>query len=228
MIKSKLFYFVFLIFLFAAVQVQFGEQKAAPKGSVNPGEEIPVPIQVTFKNNSSHSIMVHVLSTDIIISSYPLEAKNVLEIAVEYGQTVRLEYPTCPNRTDLKQMGALNELSRTVLIRDDRETVFIEEKFSGQRVKGKGTLRIPDVLISEPQMAGCQDMKTRKSDINQPENKNKKPGVPGVGKTDEKLNPKVLPEQLKKKRDKQKVKKTRKEDPTQPKNKTEKDKKKKN
>ena len=228
MIKSKLFYFVFLIFLFAAVQAQFAEQKAAPTGSVNPGEEIPVPIQVTFKNNSSHSIMVHVLSTDIIISSYPLEAKNVLEIAVEYGHSVRLEYPTCPNRTDLKQMGALNELSRTVLIRDDQETVFIEEKFSGQRVKGKGKLSIPDVLISEPQNEGCLDMKTRKADINQPENKDKKPGVPGVGKTDEKLDPKLLQEQLKKKRDKQKVKKTRKEDPNQPENKTEKDKKKKN
>ncbi|NIM17810.1 MAG: hypothetical protein GTO45_38015 [Candidatus Aminicenantes bacterium] len=228
MIKSKLFYFVFFMFLFAAVQVQFGEQKAAPTGSVIPGEEIPVPIQVTFKNNSSHSIMVHVLSADIIISSYPLEAKNVLEIAVEYGHTVRLEYPTCPNRTDLKQMGALNELSRTVLIRDDRDTVFIEEKFSGQRVKGKGKLRIPDVLISEPQMGGCQDMKKQKSDINQPENKNKKPGVPGVGKIDEKVNRKVLQEQLKKERDKKKVKRTRKEDPTRPENKTEKDKKKKN
>jgi hypothetical protein len=226
--KSKLLYFMFLIFFIAAVQAQFAEQKAIPTGSVNPGEKIPVPIQVTFKNNSSHSIMVHVLSADIIISSYPLEAKNVLEIAVEYGHTVRLEYPTCPNRTDLKQMGALNELSRTVLIRDDRETVFIEEKFSGQQVKGKGTLRIPDVLISEPQMGGCQKMNTRKSDINQPENKNKKTGVPGVNKTDEKLNPKFLQEQLKKKRDKQKVKTTRKEDPNQPENKTKKDKKKKN
>lgn len=228
MIKSKLFYFVFLIFLFAAVQAQFAEQKAAPTGSVNPGEEIPVPIQVTFENNSSHSIMVHVLSTDIIISSYPLEAKNVLKIAVEYGHTVRLEYPTCPNRTDLKQMGALNELSRTVLIKDDRETVFIEEKFSGQRVKGKGKLSIPDVLISEPQMGGCQKMKTRKSDINQPENKDKKP------KPDEKLNrgnplnPKNLQERLKKKDDKKKVKTTRKEDPNQPEKKTKKDKKKKN
>jgi hypothetical protein len=224
MIRSKLFYFVFLIFLFAAVQVQPGEQKAASPDSVNPGEEIPVPIQVTFKNNSSHAVMVHVLSADIIISSYPLEAKNVLEIPVEYGHTVRLEYPTCPNRTDLKQMGALNELSRTVLIRDDQETVFIEEKFSGQRVKGKGKLRIPDVLISEPQMEGCQGMKTQKTGSNQPENKNKKLKHDGfvVGKTGDKMNPKDL------RRLKKKAKTTRKEDPTKPENKTEKDKKKKN
>jgi hypothetical protein len=224
--RSTLFCFVFLILLFAAVQVQFGEQKAASPNSVNPGEEIPMPIQVTFKNNSSHAVMVHVLSSDIIISSHPLEAKNVLEIAVEYGHGVRLEYPTCPNRTDLKQMGALNERSRTILIRDDRETVFIEEKFSGQRVKGKGQLRIPDVLISEPQAGGCQDMKRPKADGSQPENK--KPGGFGVDKTDEKLNRQVPREQLIKKRDKQKVKPTRKEDPTQPENKTEKDKKKKN
>jgi len=225
MIRSTFFYVVFLVILFTAVQVQFGEQRPAIRDSVNPGEEIPLPIQVTLKNDSSHAVMVHVLSTDVIISSYPLGAKSVLEIAVEYGHSVRLEYPTCPNRTDLKQMGALNELSRTVLIRDDRETVFIEEKFSGQRVKGKGKLRIPDVLISEPQAAGCQDMKTPKTDGGQPGNKNKKPGGIDIGKTDEKGNDGLPREQLIKNRDKQK---TRKEDPTQPENKTEKDKKKKN
>jgi len=201
MIRSKFIYFVFVILLFTAVQVQFGEQKSVPTEAVNPGEDIAAPIHVTFKNDSGYSIQVHILSYDMITSTYTVEPKKELGIDVEYGQGVRLEYPTCPNRTDLRQMGALNELNRTVLIRDDRDTVFIEEKFSGQRVKGNGNLRIPEVLISEPQME-CQQMKTQKADIDRPGNTgNKKAG--------------------------EKVKPTRKEDPGQPVNKTEKNKKKK-
>lgn len=109
------------------------------------------PIKVKFQNDSDHSIAVHVLNNTMITSSQYLEPHMELEIKVAFGSRVRLDYKPKPRQTLLSQMGSLNELFRTVVIRNDGETVFIREKFSGQRVKVTGEKRIPKATISNPE-----------------------------------------------------------------------------
>ena len=89
-----------------------------------------VPIKIKFQNESDHSIAVHVLADTMITSSQYLEPHMELEIDVAFGSRVRLDYKPKPRQTLLSQMGSLNELYRTVLIRNDGKTVFIQEKFS--------------------------------------------------------------------------------------------------
>lgn len=165
-----------------------------------------LPIKITFQNSSDHPVLVHVISYDMIEASYNLEPKRDMEIEVAFGSKIQLEYPPSPHRTVLSQMGSLNELYRTVYLRNDGEHLFIEEKFSGQRGKGKGEKRIPRQFISEPEL---ERMKTRKSAPDQPEH--------------EKMNRELLNKKKNaKSRLEKKMKPTRKEDPDQPENKKEK------
>jgi len=188
---------VFLVFflIFTALFPAAGQETAA-------GEEVP--IKVTFENSSNFQVQVQILSYDSIASSYTLEPHQNMEIDVQYGNAILLEYPTPPHRTELSQMGSLNELYRQVFLRNDGENLFIEEKFSGQRVKGKGAKRPPRATISEP---GLEYFKTRGEDALQPGNIKKQKDMDSI--------------QQQKNKDK-KNKKTRKEDPSQPENKTEK------
>jgi hypothetical protein len=195
MMQLKRLFLVFFLFFTAVFPAASQEAEA--------GEEIP--IKVTFENSSRFQVQVHILSYDTIASSYTLEPQQNMEIDVEYGNAVLLEYPTPPHRTELSQMGSLNELYRKVNLRNDGDNLFIGEKFSGQRVKGKGTKRTPRATISEP---GMEYHKTQGPGMVQPENKKKQKDIDS------------FPQQQKNK-DK-KNKKTRKEDPTQPENKTEK------
>lgn len=165
-----------------------------------------IPIKITFQNSSDHPVLVHVISYDMIEASYNLEPKRDMEIEVAFGSKIKLEYPPSPHRTVLSQMGSLNELYRTVYLRNDGEHLFIEEKFSGQRVKGKGEKRIPRQFISEPEL---ERMKSRKSEADQPEHEKTNKDV-----LNKKKNAKSLLEK--------KMKPTRKEDPDQPENKKEK------
>lgn len=177
---------VFLVFfLFFTVVFPAASQE------VKTGEELP--IKVTFENSSRFQVQVHILSFDIIASSYTLEPQQNMDIDVEYGNAVLLEYPTPPHQTKLSPMGSLNELYRRVYLRNDGDNLFIEEKFSGQRVKGKGTKQAPRETISDP---GMEYSRTQGQDALQPGN------------------------QKKQKNKDQKNKKTRKEDPSQPENKT--------
>ena len=194
MVQLKRVFLVFFL-LFTALIPAVSQETAA-------GEEIP--IKVTFENSSNFQVLVHILSYDSIASSYTLEPHQNMEIDVQYGNAVLLEYPTPPHRTELSQMGSLNELYRQVFLRNDGENLFIEEKFSGQREKGKGTKRPPRATISEP---GMEYFKTQGQDTLPPGNIKKQKDIDKS-------------QQKQKNKDK-KDKKTRKEDPTQPENKTE-------
>jgi hypothetical protein len=103
-------------------------------------------------------------------------------------------------------LGSLNETNRTVFIRNDGKTVFVEEKFSGQRVKGKGEKRIQPRTISEPELErekGNPDADRRSGDL--------------TGSKSSQGDPVTGGKSLKKK------KPTRKEDPTRPEKKKEKE-----
>lgn len=152
---------VFLLFF--AVFLQWGLY------GVDTKEEPP--INIKFQNDSDHMVVVHVLSDTMIASSQYLEPGKKLEIDVAFGNNIRLEYKPYPQRTTLSQLGSLNELYRTILIRNDGGNVFIEEKFSGQRVKGKGIKRIPKATISDP---GLERKKTRPEDPGKGQDKKKK------------------------------------------------------
>jgi hypothetical protein len=192
MMQLKRLFLVFFVFFTALVPAVSQETVA--------GEDVP--IKVTFENSSRFQVQVHILSYDTIASSYTVEPRQNMEIDVQYGNALLLEYPTPPHRTELSQMGSLNELYRKVFLRNDGDNLFIEEKFSGQRVKGKGTKRAPRATISEP---GTEYFRTRGPDTLPPGNKKKQKDIDSF-------------QQQKNKKDK----KTRKEDPTQPENKTEK------
>lgn len=186
---------VFLVvFLFFTIAFPAASQDAEA------GKEIP--IKVTLENTSRFQVQVHILSYGTIASSYPLEPHQTMEIDVEYGNALLLEYPTPPHRTELSPLGSLNELNRRVYLRNDGDNLFIEEKFSGQREKGKGVKRIPRPTISEP---GMSQYRTQGADTLQPGNKKKQKDI-----------------DLFQQQQKDKKKKTRKEDPTQPENKKEK------
>ncbi|MCP5108337.1 MAG: hypothetical protein GY950_33430, partial [bacterium] len=131
-------------FLFFVIQAAptFGLQE-------EPAEEHPV--KVTFENNSGHTVLVHILSYDMIAATHTLTAGQGLDIEVEFGNGIRLEYPTPPHKTTLSQMGSRNELFRTVSLRNDGDNIFIQEKFSGQREKGKGEKRRKFPYASVPQ-----------------------------------------------------------------------------
>jgi hypothetical protein len=135
------------------------------------------PVHVTLKNNSSHTVQVHIISFGMISATYTLEAKQDMEMDVEYGHQIRLEYMPSPKETTLSQMGSLNELNRTVLLRDDNDgkNIFIREKFSGSRKKPMGSrpMRIPKEIISNPQ-AERQMQPTRIEDPAKPAPKEKK------------------------------------------------------
>jgi hypothetical protein len=192
MIQLKRVFLVFFLF-FTALAPAAAQEVVA-------GEDVP--IKVTFDNNSRFQVQVHILSYDSIASSYTLEPHQNMEIDVQYGNAVLLEYPTPPHRTELSQMGSLNELYRRVFLRNDGDNLFIEEKFSGQRVKGKGTKRTPRATISDP---GTEYFNTQGPNTLQPGNKKKQKDIDSVQQQKNKKN-----------------KKTRKEDPTQPENKKEK------
>jgi hypothetical protein len=147
MLKNKRGLFFFLFFTVLLQWCLYGvETKEEP------------PVNVKFQNDSDHMVVIHVLSDTLIVSSQYLEPLKNLEIDVAFGNNIRLEYKPFPQRTTLSQLGSLNELYRTILIRNDGEHVFIEEKFSGQRVKGKGIKRIPKATVSDPELERNQSL----------------------------------------------------------------------
>jgi hypothetical protein len=189
---------VWILFLFSIVLVPvYGQEQEA-------GREVPV--KVTFENSSRFEVQIHIIAYDMVVSSHMLNPNQNLDIDVEFGHAIRLEYPTSPHQTQLSQMGSVNELYRTVYLRNDGDNLFIEEKFSGQRIQGKGSKRSPAATISEPNLALPIN---REPDTIQPENKKNKIDIGSIK------------QQRQNARDK-KNKKTRKEDPTQPENKKEK------
>jgi hypothetical protein len=110
------------------------------------------PIKIKLQNDSDHAVLVHVLAFDMIEDTHSLEPGKVIEIDAAFGNRIRLEYAPSPHETLLSNLGSLNETNRSVFIRNDGKTVFIEEKFSGQRVKGKGDKRIQPRTISDPEL----------------------------------------------------------------------------
>ncbi len=147
-VKSRLiltFAFVFLFLAAAALPLAAQDAGAEPEAQQQP-------VEVSFTNTSDHQVHVHLLSFDTIQETHVLEAGGDLKLDVEAGNRIRLEYATCPNRTELSPMGSVNELKRMIEIRNDGETVFIQERFEGQRVKSKGTPRIKHNVISEPEL----------------------------------------------------------------------------
>ena len=142
-----------------------------------PGVEEPV--LVTFKNSSSHAVRINIISTEIVTGSHDLGPKQELELKVQFGYTVQLEYNPCPKKTTLSPMGSVNELNRTVSLRDDGGNIFIQEKFSGARKqtqKRGGTRSVPGSVISTPEEL-CNDKPARKADPDQPQGKLKNGGV---------------------------------------------------
>ncbi len=131
------------------------------------------PIKITFQNTSSQPVIVHVLSFDVAESTHNLEPGKTLEIAVENGRNVRLQYQPNPRQTLLGPMGSLNELFRTVTIRDDGDHLFITEKYSGQRGKRKGGKLRPKQDVVSPQPQPQLPRPPRKADPTQPEQKEK-------------------------------------------------------
>ena len=194
MIQLKRVFLVFFLFFTALFPAAGQDVKA----------EEEIPIKVTFENTSRFQVQVHILSYDTISSTYTLEPNQTMDIDVEYGNAVLLEYPTPPHRTELSQMGSLNELYRKVYLRNDGGNLFIQEKFSGQRVKGNGPKRSLRATISDP---NTQYFKPREKDNLPPGTIKKQKDIDIFEK--QKVNEK-------------KDKKTRKEDPTQPEHKTEK------
>lgn len=180
---SLLSFFCFLLFLTAAGQTGLPTET-----------EEDAPIKVTFENSSRFPVQVNILSYDMISDNRTVEPGSRLELAVPFGHSVRLEYQPPPHQTTLSQMGSLNERFRTVYLTNDGEHLFIREKFSGQRIKGKGTRRIKQSFISIPENQPTQPTGTPDTIKEQPEETD-----PNTGKT------------------------TRKEDPTRPENKTRKD-----
>ncbi len=155
------------------------------------------PVVVKFDNTSDHVVHVHILSYDAVVTTHTLGPKNAMELEVEVGDRIRLEYAPPPHKTTLSEMGSRNELYRTVFLRNDGVHLFIRERFSGQREKGKGKARMkfptasdPDDLREPPGQArqGKQkdmgDMKsTRKEDPLGPEPKEPKKGKTKAKKT---------------------------------------------
>jgi hypothetical protein len=176
---SLLSFFCFLLFLTAAGQT------GQPTGT-----EEDAPIKVTFENSSRFPVQVHILSYDMINGSQTVEPGSRLELDVAFGHSVRLEYQPPPHQTTLSQMGSLNERFRTVYLTNDGEHLFIREKFSGQRIKGKGRKRTKQSFISTPEnqpqgptnsikaQPGTSDpdikKTTRKEDPTRPEDKTRK------------------------------------------------------
>ena len=111
------------------------------------------PVVVKFENTSDHIVRVHILSNDAVIITHILGPQNAMETEVEPGNRIRLEYDPPPHRTTLSEMGSRNELNRTVLLTNDGANLFIQERFSGQREKGKGTPRIKFPTASDPDEA---------------------------------------------------------------------------
>lgn len=108
------------------------------------------PVKVTFINNSSHQITINVLSFGNIADTQALAPGANLVLNIDQGNRVRLDYEPCPKQSLLSPLGSLNELNRTVTIRNDGKNVFIQERFSGQLNKGKGQKRSKKQTISEP------------------------------------------------------------------------------
>lgn len=108
------------------------------------------PVVVKFENTSDHIVRVHILANDAVIITHILGPQNAMETEVEPGNRIRLEYDSPPHQTTLSEMGSRNELNRTVLLTNDGANLFIQERFSGQREKGKGTPRIKFPTASDP------------------------------------------------------------------------------
>lgn len=173
--------------------------QAAPWGGPQAdGQEEPV--HVVVQNNSSHTVQVHILSHGTISGTYPLASKQNLELDVDFGLSIRLEYPPCPRQTTLSQMGSLNETNRNIYLRDDGENIFIQEKFSGARKETRrraGNRRIPSNIISEPP-TDCAD---------KPAPNNVKESQPTRKEDPTKPAPKEAPKEKEKKKKKKKKEK---------------------
>lgn len=172
-------FFCFVVFLTAAGQTGLPAES-----------QEDAPIKVTFENSSRFPVQVNILSYDMISGSHTVEPGSRLELDVAFGHSVRLEYQPPPHQTTLSQMGSLNERFRTVYLTNDGEHLFIREKFSGQRIKGKGRKRTKQAVISmpenqptgpanavkeQPKETGSDTSKTtRKEDPTRPEDKTRK------------------------------------------------------
>lgn len=136
------------------------------------------PVTVIFENTSGHTVQAHIISYEIVTATHTLAPGSTLELQVEFGNAVRLEYATPPFKTTLSNMGSRDELNRTVLLRNDGENLFIQERFSGQRYQGKGQARNRHAAVSDPQDIPDQQKQqkiqpTRKEDPLGPEPKGK-------------------------------------------------------
>ena len=109
------------------------------------------PVTVLFENTSGHTVHAHILSYDIVTATHTLVPGSTLELQVEFGNVIRLEYATPPFMTTLSNLGSRDELNRKILLRNDGENLFIQEQFSGQRYKGKGQARTKHATVSDPQ-----------------------------------------------------------------------------
>lgn len=195
-IKSKWWTVFFLLFLVALVQPGLYAEETNEDS----------PIKVTLQNNSDQSVLVHVLAYDMIEATHSLEPGKVLELETLVGNRLRLEYAPSPHESLLSPLGSLNETNRTVSIRNDGKYIFIEEKISGQRVKGKGENRIQPRTISDPQLE--LENKKAGSDGGRSTTAGLKTGVQNVATSKKSLKIKKAP---------------RKEDPAQPEKKNKKE-----
>lgn len=121
---------------------------AAENKSPNPKS---IPIKIEISNQSSHDVTVYIRAQKRIVTSHKLLAGDGVELMAAFGQRVLLEYPTSPYKTLLGELGTLNETERQILLRDDNQHVFIQEKIAGQRVQGKGKRKIKAPVISVPE-----------------------------------------------------------------------------
>jgi hypothetical protein len=152
---------------------------ADPQVKIEPAAaEEEKPVAVIFENTSDHTVLAHILSYDIVTATHTLVPGSKVELQVEFGSAVRLEYATPPFKTTLSNMGSRDELNRTVLLKNDGENLFIQEQFSGQRYRGKGKPRNRHATVSDPQDIPEQQklqkiQPTRKEDPLGPEPKEK-------------------------------------------------------
>jgi hypothetical protein len=165
MIRLKGLYPVILFLLMSTLVLGAQEKRGTDVDSV----EMELPVRVSINNGSSHPVEVQILSFDTISETHPMAPGSHLELEVKYGHVVRLEYAPCPRRTTFSQIGSLNELNRTIHLRDDGDYIFVQEKFSGSRKQGRGNLRSPREIISEPE-AECVGQAQKKSDAENPKN----------------------------------------------------------
>ena len=120
-------------------------------GIARSGQGVQNFVTLNLVNDSIQSVNIQIMSQNSVSSSYPLQANRRLKLKVNIGDRVKIVYKTSPYETLLSGMGSLNELNRTIYLKNDSNTIFVQEKYFGERIKGKGTKRIKRAFISNPE-----------------------------------------------------------------------------